>query len=254
MSSSRVGEAAVGRGHQAVLQVVEVVAVGVPEVLAVVVPVDRHQRDARLDQASAEQEALAVDVPAVGVAEPRVLAVDAERRPGPRPRRGRRRRGPGGRTTRPGRRRSAEPSPRRRWRRASIRSGVMPSGRVRPPTLEAGGVRVALDGERVERLAEPAGVLPGGPAAGGRGVGDGPGHRHARRQRRPLRRPDLRHDRAEVRPILRRGAARRRNTAAGRGGRSAAGGRWRGGPGRRGSSTGRSPASPSAARASGNAR
>ncbi len=43
-------EPLVGRGHQAVLELIEVVAVGVPEVLAVVVPVDCHQADARLDQ------------------------------------------------------------------------------------------------------------------------------------------------------------------------------------------------------------
>ena len=71
-------EPLVGRGHQAVLELIEVVAVRVPEVLAVVVPVDRHQADARLDQPTRQQEALTVDVPPIAVAEPRAFPIDRE--------------------------------------------------------------------------------------------------------------------------------------------------------------------------------
>jgi hypothetical protein len=52
--------------------------VGIPEVLSVVVPVDRHQADARLGQASGQQEALTVNVPAIATAEPRVFPIDLE--------------------------------------------------------------------------------------------------------------------------------------------------------------------------------
>ena len=72
-------EALVGRRHQTILQMVEIFAVGVPEVLSVVVPVDRHQPDARFDQAAAQQEALTMNVPAVAIAQLRVLAIDLER-------------------------------------------------------------------------------------------------------------------------------------------------------------------------------
>ncbi len=47
-----------------------------PEVYLVVVQVDRHQRDARLDQAPGQEQVLAIDVPAVSVAEKRVLTID----------------------------------------------------------------------------------------------------------------------------------------------------------------------------------
>ena len=51
--------------------------------------------------------------------------------------------------------------------------------------MEVRGVRVALDAERVERLAEPAAVLAGRPAAGRGGVRDRPGHGHRRAASRP---------------------------------------------------------------------
>ena len=70
------GETLVGRGHQAVLELIEIVAVRIPEVLSVVVPVDRHQADARLDEPARQQQALAVDVPAVAVAESGVFPIE----------------------------------------------------------------------------------------------------------------------------------------------------------------------------------
>ena len=48
---------------------------------------------------------------------------------------------------------------------------------------EVGQVRVPFDAERVERLAEPAGVLTRSAAAGGGWVGDDPGHGDRRRDR-----------------------------------------------------------------------
>ena len=61
-------EPLVGRRHQSILKLVEVVTVGVPEVLAVVMPVDCDQTDARFDKSAAKQQALPVNVPAVAVA------------------------------------------------------------------------------------------------------------------------------------------------------------------------------------------
>ncbi len=72
-------EALVGRRHQTILKVMEIIAVGVPEVLSVVVPVNRHQADAGFDQAAAQQEALTMDVAAVAIAQLRVLMIDPER-------------------------------------------------------------------------------------------------------------------------------------------------------------------------------
>ena len=59
----------VGGRNQIVFEPVEVVAVRVPEVAAIVVPIDRHERDAMLDQAARKQDALAVDVAAVSISD-----------------------------------------------------------------------------------------------------------------------------------------------------------------------------------------
>src|SRR5580693_6248735 len=63
-------EPLIGWGHQAILELIEVVTVRVPEVLAIVVPVDRDQADARLDEPTRQQETLTVDVPPIAVAQP----------------------------------------------------------------------------------------------------------------------------------------------------------------------------------------
>ena len=125
-------------------------------------------------------------------------------------------------------------------------TGRDPVGQAEALDLEAGGVGVALDGERVERLAEPAAVLAGGLAAGGGRVRDRPGHRHRLRERRRAG-AEPGHQRPQVRPVARRGAGGVGMRASGRGGRSGAGGPSRGARSRRDSSTGRSPAGASAA-------
>ena len=131
----------VGRGHEAVLEVVEVVGMRVPEVLAVVVPVDRHQADPRLDEPAGEQEALAVDVSAVAVAGLGVFAVEPEGAAGLGRGRGRRRRGPGSSPRpRPTGRGSAAAGPvsETHARREAKRSGETPTGRSRPGTEKPG--------------------------------------------------------------------------------------------------------------------
>ena len=59
---------AVGRRHQFVFQAIEVVAVRVPEVLAIIVPVDADERDAAFDQPPGEQHALSMNVATILVA------------------------------------------------------------------------------------------------------------------------------------------------------------------------------------------
>ena len=189
-----------------------------------------------------------MDVPAVAVAEPRVLAIDLE---------GAACLGRAERVERPRRNPShaAGPvpeSPARRDRPALARARRPPSrsavdavGQAEPVDLEIGGVGVALD----------------------RGTGRTPCRASRRAGRGPCRRvrPDARRSRASSPPgaaprasggsgpPARPGAAsrsatgrRRRNTASGRGGRSGPGAPSRGARSRRGSSTGRSPARPSA--------
>src|SRR5690242_3162212 len=53
--------------HQSVLQRREVVTVRVPEILAVIGPIDRHQSATRFDQASRKKTTLAMRVSAVPV-------------------------------------------------------------------------------------------------------------------------------------------------------------------------------------------
>ncbi len=57
------------RRQEVVLEAMEIVAVRVPERVAVVVPVDRNQRHAALDKPAGEEHALPVDIPPVAVAE-----------------------------------------------------------------------------------------------------------------------------------------------------------------------------------------
>ena len=61
------GQGHVGRRDQIVFQTVEVIPVGVPEVLPVVVPIDRNNRDTMFDQTSCHQDALAMDVATVSI-------------------------------------------------------------------------------------------------------------------------------------------------------------------------------------------
>src|SRR5262249_45493877 len=65
-------------GKERILQADEVVAVRVPRGVGVGGPGDRDDAGAGLDQPAGEEARLAVDVPAVAVAGPRVLAVDPE--------------------------------------------------------------------------------------------------------------------------------------------------------------------------------
>src|SRR5438034_5257373 len=76
------GEAPVGGRHEVVLQTRKIISMRIPEVPAVVVPVDRDQADPRLDEASGQQQALAVNVSAVSVTGARVFTVEPERAPG----------------------------------------------------------------------------------------------------------------------------------------------------------------------------
>src|SRR5262249_34382063 len=73
------GEPLVGGRHQPGLAVFDRVARGGAEDPVVVVPVDRPEGYARLDQAARQQQALPVGVPTVSVAQPRILAIDPER-------------------------------------------------------------------------------------------------------------------------------------------------------------------------------
>ena len=156
-SSSESGEPSIGGGHQSVLELVEVVAVGVPEVAVIVVPIDRHEADTRLHQPAGQEQTLAVDVPAVAVAESEGLRGRAGTRLGPRQTSG----SPlpsleGGprhrRTPRHGRWCASSES---KLRRLANRSGETPSGKSQTGDGESGIVRVAFDREWVERLTEP---------------------------------------------------------------------------------------------------
>ena len=170
------GEAEVGGGHEAVLELVEVIAVGVPEVDAVVVPVDGDEWDAGLDQATGEEEALAVDVAAVAVAQAGVFAVDVEGASGLG-------RGEGvdgaGLEAVPGGwgwlRGGFERDAAEEVAAAGEPIDIDAFGEVEAGDLEGGSVGVADDDEGVERLAEPAAVLAGGPASGRGGMRDDPG-------------------------------------------------------------------------------
>lgn len=55
------------RWNQVILQAVEVVAVSVPEVLAVVVPVHRDQRNTAFHQSPGQEHALTMNVPAIAI-------------------------------------------------------------------------------------------------------------------------------------------------------------------------------------------
>ena len=122
--------------------------------------------DARLDQPPRQQERLAVDVPAVAVADLRVFALDLERAPGlgrdegiERLRLESRPRMPADAPERPAGSRKARA---RRGDRPSAR-GVSPSGRPSPLDLEARRVRVALDprtGRTPCRASRRAGRVP----------------------------------------------------------------------------------------------
>ena len=56
---------AISRWNQVVLQAIKVVAVRVPEVLAVIVPVDRDERDPLIEQPPGQQHALPMNGPAI---------------------------------------------------------------------------------------------------------------------------------------------------------------------------------------------
>ncbi len=61
------GKSHVGRRNQIVLQSLEVVAVRVPEALAIIVPVDTNIRHSELQQSPSHQHALTVDVATVTI-------------------------------------------------------------------------------------------------------------------------------------------------------------------------------------------
>jgi len=172
----------VGGRHQAVLEVLKILPVRVPEVLAVVVPVDGHQWHAEFDQPPGQQQALTVDVAAVLVAEVRRLFLDVERGPGS---------GRGQRVQRPGLVRV----PRRRRGTGMVglqgqhfAAAIKPRevhalGQAQSRDAKSRGVGVAFDAEGIVSLAQPARILTGSTSARCGRVGDGPGHRDAGGQR-----------------------------------------------------------------------
>lgn len=62
------GQGLISWRNQVTFQTYEVVPVSVPEVLPVVVPVDRHEGDTVFQQATCQQDALTVDVAAIAIA------------------------------------------------------------------------------------------------------------------------------------------------------------------------------------------
>ena len=165
------GKRLVEERAEQVLELGEVVLVRVPAGvdavdLRFVLPVDRDQRHARLDQPPGHQQALADGRLAVALADGRRLALQVEHFAGlvlqqrpdaaavgvehrrPRPSRARRR----GRSRCPSRSRRCACAPRARRRRA-----------CRPVDLEVGAAEVALDEEGVVLLAHAAAGLAGDP-------------------------------------------------------------------------------------------
>ena len=222
-SSSRLETAASSCGRSVVLELGEVVAVRVPGGVGVGRPGDAGDARAGLDQPAGEQDALAVDVPAVAVAGARVFAVDV----------GTRSRVAGevsrskARAWKPSRSRSALVA-------LEARRGACQAGDERLPAVEAGrvdavrgrqlghaevgGVGVLEDEERVVRPAQPAAEEARLRRAAGP-FGRDVRHRHVGNDRR-FGRPAEPDDRADRRVVGRLERRRRARRGRGRSGRS----------------------------------
>ena len=72
------GERLIGRRNQVVLQTAKVVAVRVPEVATIVMPVDGHDRYAVLHQPARQKYALTVQVPTVRISNRRRFTVQVK--------------------------------------------------------------------------------------------------------------------------------------------------------------------------------